>query len=168
MSRTTSRFVAQLPGLTAIGFMIVLAVSQARADEPPSAMLGIVPKDVLNHVIVQDLYVGSPAQLAGLRAGDRILEIGDKEVLSAADMIEIIREFQPGARVEIHASRQGWVKRVTVTLAERSTVVSQPLSSVAERQAPAPTVVRRPAGTINPEKLRILNDPYYRAKKSAW
>ncbi len=107
MSRTMPVLSARLLGLIAIGF-VVLAASLTQAAEPTPAMLGIVPVDVLNHVIVHDLYVGSPAQLAGLHAGDRILEIGDKEVLSAADLIEIIGTYKPNDRIEVRASRRGW------------------------------------------------------------
>ncbi len=168
MSRIIRTSVAWLAGFMVIGFVIAVAANRARSAEPSSAMLGVIPIDVDGQVFVKDVFVGSPAQTAGLRAGDRLLEIDDKAVINAADLIELIREYQPNTRIEVHASRAGWVKRLSITLAKRGDVEHQPLSSVTQRQPPSQGAVVRPQGGLSSEKVRILFDPYYRAKKSSW
>jgi predicted metalloprotease with PDZ domain len=163
-----NRLSAWLSGLMVIVFVIAVAASQAKSAEPSSAMLGVVPIDVEGQVFVKDVYVGSPAQAAGLQTGDRILEAGDKAVIDAADLIALIREYQPNTRIELHASRGGWVKRLSITLAERGDVERQPLASAAQRQPQSQGATVRSRGLTAQEERRIHEERYFHSKKRSW
>jgi serine protease DegS len=79
--------------------------------------IGIVPEDVSDEqapqyglaqggVFVSNLYVGSPAQQAGLRPGDLILAIDNTPVHSAQDVLGRISLSKPGTRIAIHGIRE--------------------------------------------------------------
>jgi len=78
--------------------------------------IGIVPEDVSDEqaaqlglaqggVLVANLYVGSPAQQAGLQPGDLILSIEGAAVRGAQDALGRIATSKPGARIAIHGLR---------------------------------------------------------------
>ncbi|HVO45527.1 MAG TPA: trypsin-like peptidase domain-containing protein [Steroidobacteraceae bacterium] len=78
--------------------------------------IGIVPEEVTDEqaaqlglsqggVLVADLYVGSPAQEAGLRPGDLILSIDGTAVRSAQDALGRIATHKPGSKLAIHGLR---------------------------------------------------------------
>ena len=78
--------------------------------------IGIVPEDVASEqaaqyglaqggVVVANLYVGSPAQQAGLQPGDLILAIDSAPVHSAQDTLGRIATHKPGSRIAIHGLR---------------------------------------------------------------
>jgi C-terminal processing protease CtpA/Prc len=70
-------------------------------------------------VRISDLLPGSPAQRAGLRAGDRITKLAEKPVKSYADVIRFINRAQPGQTAKVTINRDGQEKTVQVTLASR-------------------------------------------------
>ena len=168
MTKSLFRSVIRPNALIAIGFASLLAVSQAKSAEPSSAMLGVVPVDRAGQTIVQDVYVGAPAHAAGLRPGDRILEIDGKPVNNAQELMGVISGYEPNKRIEIRASRDGWVKQLSVTLAKRDDVIRRPLSSVTETRQQQPGSTVRPRGYVDAERARHINDPYYRAKRTRW
>jgi serine protease DegS len=55
--------------------------------------------------VVANLYVGSPAQQAGLQPGDLILTIDSQSVRSAQDTLGQIATHKPGSRIAIHGIR---------------------------------------------------------------
>ena len=78
--------------------------------------IGIVPEEVTDEqaaqlglsrggVLVADLYVGSPAQAAGLRPGDLILSIDGTAVRGAQDALGRIATHKPGSKLAIHGLR---------------------------------------------------------------
>jgi Do/DeqQ family serine protease len=78
--------------------------------------IGIVPEDVSDEqaaqlglaqggVLVANLYVGSPAQQAGLQPGDLLLAIDGAPVRSAQDALARIATHKPGAALAIRALR---------------------------------------------------------------
>jgi len=70
-------------------------------------------------VRISDLLPGSPAQRAGLRAGDRITKLAEKPVNSYADVIRFINRAQPGQTAKITIDRDGQERTVQITLASR-------------------------------------------------
>lgn len=121
MRRQSSRFL--LPAL-----MVVLAAGAAMAGE---VYLGITMDDVTTSmaralqldeptgVLVNDVVEGSPAEEAGLRTGDVILAIGDRDIKGTSSLSKVIRRHEPGDEVSIKILREGKRKTVKVTLGER-------------------------------------------------
>ncbi len=62
---------------------------------------------------------GGPADDAGLRAGDRIVAIGAREVTQSADVSSAITERKPGDEVEVRIRRGGDERTLRVTLGTR-------------------------------------------------
>lgn len=71
-----------------------LGVSVYGSQEPPGALVGsVLPK--------------SPAQAAGLEAGDVITKINGKEVTSPVDLAQTVRSYKPGEEVTLTVDRRG-------------------------------------------------------------
>jgi membrane-associated protease RseP (regulator of RpoE activity) len=62
---------------------------------------------------------GSPAEEAGLKRGDRIVQINGKDVDDAGEVVEEIRSLEPGDTVKLRVERDGDERTVTATLAGR-------------------------------------------------
>jgi serine protease Do len=93
------------PGLSrdplAIG---VLSVSPRRIAAPPGA-LGIELTDPDNPTKIIGVRSNSPAQKAGMEAGDVILKVNGKVVTTNQELVLTIRSYQPGEKVELLIKR---------------------------------------------------------------
>jgi serine protease DegS len=78
--------------------------------------IGIVPAEITQEqavqyglaqggVLIYNLYVGSPAQQAGLQPGDLILSIDSAPVTGLQDVLGRIALHKPGSRLAIHVMR---------------------------------------------------------------
>jgi hypothetical protein len=86
------------------------------------AYLGTIP-DMTGSpggVRITGVRAGSPAEQAGLRAGDVITIIGTKVVANLYDMTEALRSHQAGDTVVIVVKRDGAEQRVTAILGKRA------------------------------------------------
>lgn len=86
------------------------------------AYLGTVP-DMTGSpggVRITGVRAGSPAEQAGLQAGDVITAIGSKQVANLFDMTEALRSHLPGDTVVIVSKRDGAERRATAVLGKRS------------------------------------------------
>ena len=70
-------------------------------------------------VLVQQVFVGSPAHKAGLRRGDVITALGDTEVTNIPRLKAALAEQEPGDRVTLTVLRNDEVNTLEVTLGER-------------------------------------------------
>ena len=70
-------------------------------------------------VLVVELAPGSPAQAAGLKAGDIILSVGDRSLADAGDLVDALRSKQVGDPVEITLDRTGQRTQVRAALGAR-------------------------------------------------
>jgi serine protease Do len=61
-----------------------------------------------------------PAYMAGVRAEDIIVKFGDREIESTYDLRVAVANTPPSKQVPVVVVRQGEVKSLTVTLAERT------------------------------------------------
>jgi len=87
------------------------------------AYLGTIP-DMTGSpggVRITGVRAGSPAEQAGLKAGDVITAIGSKQVANLFDMTEALRSHQAGDTVVIVTKRDGAERRLTAVLGKRST-----------------------------------------------
>jgi len=94
--------------------------------------LGVVLRSVDQFVVLQyelavdkgtfitEVAPGSPADEAGLEAGDVIVGLGDQEIATAQDLIEAIHSSEVGQRVKITFWRGNTQNTTYATLAERS------------------------------------------------
>jgi len=123
------RVVAFLEGL-------VLAVANrpsaitfiAGAGSPPGdvqggygAYLGTIPDfaPVEYGVKLSGVSGGSPAEAAGMRAGDVLIRLGDFEVEDLYALTDALRVLAPGTEVEVSFLREGEELRVRLVLGER-------------------------------------------------
>ena len=86
------------------------------------AYLGTIP-DMTGSpggVRITGVRAGSPAELAGLKAGDVITAIGAKVVANLYDMTDGLRSHQAGDTVVIVVKRDGAEQRVTAILGKRA------------------------------------------------
>jgi serine protease Do len=94
------------------------------------AYLGIVPQDVTPAIakafgvkeftgaLVGDVTADSPAQKAGLKNGDIILELNGKPVSDANELRMSVSMMAPGTAVNLKVLREGADRNLTATLGE--------------------------------------------------
>jgi membrane protease YdiL (CAAX protease family) len=90
-----------------------LGVQTAPVDEETAARYGISPP---HGAMVGRAFDGSPAQLAGLKAGDIILKFDGRDVKDMADLLRLIRATPAGKMVELLIMRGGEQETRTVNL----------------------------------------------------
>ena len=71
-------------------------------------------------ILVTRVVENTPAELAGIEAGDVIVSWGDTPLRGQNDVHELISRVKPGDEVELSISRKGVVSRTFVTLDEAS------------------------------------------------
>lgn len=89
-------------------------------DSAVGALVGSVGKD-------------SPADKAGVIAGDIILRFDGKKVVKASDLPRIVGETKPGSKVNMVLWRKGAEKTVSITVAEFETETAKPSAAPAEK-----------------------------------
>ncbi len=94
--------------------------------------LGIQPRDLTwddveaeglksaSGVVINRIIEGTPAEKAGLRAGDVIVAVNDKSVDDAQAFMQQIWQGRAGSIVRLDVRRQGAAREVSVTLADRN------------------------------------------------
>jgi aminopeptidase YwaD len=86
------------------------------------AYLGTIPDmsgGVSDGVRITGVRAGSPAEQAGLAAGDVITAIGDKHIGNLYDMTDALRSHQAGDTVLVVSRRDGVERRATTMLGKR-------------------------------------------------
>jgi len=74
---------------------------------------------------VQAVLIGSPADKAGVRAGDVISEFGGKTVPDAKAFDDVIAQYSPGQRVEFRVWHNGQPLYLVTRLTEMTTMASR-------------------------------------------
>jgi len=69
---------------------------------------------------ISGVVPGGPAEKAGLRAGDVIVQFDGQPIRSLADIEAALRKHKPGDKVRLVARRNGQQLEVEVTLAPRN------------------------------------------------
>jgi S1-C subfamily serine protease len=86
------------------------------------AYLGTIPDmsgGAPDGVRITGVRAGSPAEQAGLAAGDVITAIGEKHIGNLYDMTDALRSHQGGDTVAIVSRRDGVERRATTVLGKR-------------------------------------------------
>ena len=94
------------------GWLGIEIAGQSHRDGPPSRH-----KD--SQVTVAAVMKGGPADRAGLKPGDEIINIEDKDVVSADQVIRQIGGYKPDTKIAIVVRRGNAEKTLTVTMGER-------------------------------------------------
>ena len=81
--------------------------------------LGIEGETGEKGVLVRTVKEGSPAERAGMSAGDVITGVDGADIDSMPGLVVRLREERPGDRVTLRLERQGSTVDVTVTLVEK-------------------------------------------------
>jgi S1-C subfamily serine protease len=63
---------------------------------------------------------GSPADVAGIRAGDIVVGLGTHDVADLQGMTDALRAHKPGDVVDVHVLRDGTRLALPVTLGNRA------------------------------------------------
>jgi putative serine protease PepD len=119
-------------GNIGVGFAIpidqakVIAQQLIDTGHASRAQLGVsvgeaTSSDGTTHAVLQAVTSGGPADLAGLRAGDVILAIGDHQVTDADALIAAVRAHRPGETVQVTYERSGTRHTATVKLTDAAT-----------------------------------------------
>ena len=110
------KFGAFVLGLTlAVAGAVSLAAqdrNDVRVFGVDGAQLGIRVSDSANGVRVDDVNAGSPAEKAGIREGDVVVEFDGERVRSAMQLTRLVRETPEGRPVAVAVMRDG--KRQTL------------------------------------------------------
>jgi len=80
------------------------------------AMLGVTTEQADNGVEIQTITKESGAEKAGLKKGDVIKKIDDKEIESPDDLSETIQDHKPGDKVTVTYERDKKVQKVEAEL----------------------------------------------------
>jgi serine protease Do len=111
-----------------IGNMAAFDVDQPQgaSTEGPKVRLGLRVRNLApeelgegkqGRVVVEDVVSGSPAEEAGIRPGDRVLELDREAVRSAEDFSRLARKLKDGDSVVLRISRQGRSLYLTLRMA---------------------------------------------------
>ncbi|HEX3052865.1 MAG TPA: PDZ domain-containing protein, partial [Aggregatilineaceae bacterium] len=116
--------------LSSMGILTARAADQSPdrttlQQEAEKAWLGIGISDSDAGVIVGEVVSGSPADDAGLQAGDLILAIDGDEVTSAQMLTETVQGYAPGDEVTLTVRSGDTESDVTVTLGTRPADIDQ-------------------------------------------
>lgn len=74
---------------------------------------------VLSGAKVSEVAAGSPAAAVGIKVGDVVLSVDDRQILDGKDVSEIIRMRQPGSVVRVWVKRQDGDRELSVVLGKR-------------------------------------------------
>jgi S1-C subfamily serine protease len=92
---------------------------QASYAPQSQAYLGVTfDANAMHAAVVRTVTPGSPAEQAGLRAGDQIVALNGNRVQGANDVIRTVQTLQPGASLDIAFTRPV-ENRTQVTLGQR-------------------------------------------------
>jgi serine protease Do len=76
-------------------------------------------------IVIEAVEPGSPADKAGLQAGDVITEVNGHPVHTGADLVNPIAQTSIGQSVDLHYIRNNQEKEVTLTVADRARIFPQ-------------------------------------------
>ena len=102
-------------------------LATGRPARPPRAWLGIYATEMDGHLVIGGLAPGGPAERAGAKLGDLVLEVGGERVADLAAMFRRIWAAGPaGSEVTLKLSRRGASSNVQIRSADRSDFLKKP------------------------------------------
>ncbi len=108
--------------------------------------LGLTADDAADRgrgVRVTDVYLGGPAEAAGLRKGDLITAMLGVRIRQTGDLAKIIEVCPPGSEADVEIVRDGSTTKLTVTFGSRPLKPPMVRDVTGPSSAPANTPTRR-------------------------
>jgi S1-C subfamily serine protease len=113
-----------------VSYIVPQLISSGRVTHTGRAALGVevitvdpviaaqnnLPVD--HGALITNVAVNGPAAKAGLRTGDIIVQVGNKQVIDIATLADALLSKNPGDRVQVHVYRGSQQLTVNVTLGE--------------------------------------------------
>jgi hypothetical protein len=91
----------------------------AAGDRPSFGSMPAYPNPAKDGVLLEAVLEGSPADKAGIRGGDVLLEFGGERITVLEEFEAALRRHRPGDRVKVKVRRGEEVLEAEVTLARR-------------------------------------------------
>ncbi len=104
-----------------------LGISVQEMTEEIASKMGLKDNE---GALITDVVKGDPAEKAGLKAGDVILEVDGKKIHDTHELLRVVGITPVGKSVPVKIMRDGKIQDVTVTVAERR---DQELAGVQEK-----------------------------------
>jgi len=102
-------------------------LATGRSARPPRAWVGIYATEMDGHIVVGGLAPGGPAERAGVKLGDLVLEVGGERVTGLAAMFRRIWSAGPaGSEVALTLSRRGTPSKIQILSADRNDFLKKP------------------------------------------
>ena len=76
--------------------------------------------DGTNGAMINDVFKGDPADKAGIKRGDVVVELNGEKIKDANDFVSKVRKLAPGTTAKIQVVRKGKKMNFNVKLAERN------------------------------------------------
>ena len=111
-----------------VNMVLNVASNLIKSGEVPRGMLGLFPDDLNREMadafglestrgaLVNQVQEDSPASRGGIRHGDIILKIDNREIDSAAELRLVVSQVLPGTKVAVTLIRQGKTMVLPITL----------------------------------------------------
>ena len=111
-----------------VNMVLNVASNLIKSGEVPRGMLGLFPDDLSREMadafglestrgaLVNQVQEDSPASRGGIRHGDIILKIDEREIDSAAELRLVVSQVLPGTKVAVTLIRQGKTMVLPITL----------------------------------------------------
>lgn len=98
-----------------------------QVDGPARPWLGVYVSEAEGHLVVAGLAPGGPADRAGLRIGDQVLDVADIPIRSLADLFRKVWRLGPaGVRIPLTVGRDGHVIQLALRSADRRDFLRKP------------------------------------------
>ncbi len=81
--------------------------------------LGVITEKATNGVKINEVMKGSSAEKAGMKKGDVITKINDKNISNPKDLFDAVQSYKPNEEVKLYYSRDGKKSDMKVKLGER-------------------------------------------------
>jgi len=102
-------------------------VKTGRTNRPPRPWLGIYTTEAGERLVIAGLAPGGPAERAGVRVGDAVLEVSGARPKSLADLWRLIWALGPsGVVVPLRLARDSKIAEVRITSADRTDFLKKP------------------------------------------
>ncbi|HYL19336.1 MAG TPA: S1C family serine protease [Burkholderiales bacterium] len=98
-----------------------------RANRPPRAWLGMYTTEANGQLVVAGLADGGPADVAGVRPGDFVLEVAQERVSTLPELFRKVWHLGPaGTEIPVTVARDGAPVRVRIRSADRNDFLKKP------------------------------------------
>ena len=87
--------------------------------DPEKAFLGVAAEGSAAGAKLIKVSENSPAENAGLKPGDVITKINDKEVFDHEQLVKAISDFKPNDKITVHYTRNGKKNKADISLGGR-------------------------------------------------